>query len=133
MVGFCKKKGSVSMRYLPRIMLSIIISIMVQWFIFKVSPPDMAEKLAEAMGITSEQLMQVAGVLVFIAVVIGLVTWMLSQTIVSVIGIIAMLALLIIFAAAFAPPGFETRKLDVPDGDPTTIVNPTPVETANAQ
>ena len=121
------------MRYLPRIMLSIIISIMVQWFIFKVSPPDMAEKLAEAMGITSEQLMQVAGVLVFIAVVIGLVTWMLSQTITSVIGIIAMLALLIIFAAAFAPPGFETRKLDVPDGDPTTIVNPTPVGTANAQ
>ena len=123
------------MKYLPRILLSIIISIMVQWFIFDVSPPDMAEKLAEAMGITAAQLMQVAGVLVFIAVVIGFVTWLLSQTVVSVIGIVALLCLLLVFLAAFAPPGFETRKLDMPDTtvDPTTIINPTPVETANAQ
>ena len=117
---------------IQRVLISIVISLLVQWLVFDIAPPDVADRLATAMGVTVEQLFWVAGTLLFIGVVIALVTWLLAQTVVSVIGIIAALVIGLTALACFPPPSFETQHDFATDIDPTTIVNPTPMEVKDA-
>ncbi|OQX08416.1 MAG: hypothetical protein BWK73_25445 [Thiothrix lacustris] len=109
---------------IQRVLISIAISLLVQWMVFDIAPPDVADRLSTAMGVSVEQLFWVAGTLIFIGVTIALVTWLLAQTVVSVVGIIATLVIGITALACFPPPAFETHHDFATDVDPTTIVNP---------